>query len=66
MPELVVFIYNFDRGTAQTGDQLLGSMKEKQVSTREILDRNVQDLIEEVNAKRKRDTTLLAGGKDGR
>ena len=43
---------------AETGDQLL---EEKQVSTRELLNRSAQDLIEEVNAKRKRDTTLLAG-----
>lgn len=43
---------------AETGDQLL---EEKQVSTRELLNRSAQDLIEEVNSKRKRDTTLLAG-----
>lgn len=43
---------------AETGGQLL---EEKQVSTRELLNRSAQDLIEEVNAKRKRDSTLLAG-----
>ena len=49
---------------AETDDQLLGSMEEKQVSTRELLNGSAQDLIEEVNAKRKRDSTLLAGGLD--
>ena len=49
------------RGMAESGDQLLGSVEGKQVSTRELLNRNAQDLIEEVNSKRKRDTTLLAG-----
>lgn len=46
---------------AETANQLLGSVEGKQVSTRELLSRNFQELVEEVNAKRKRDSTLLTG-----
>ena len=55
----LLFIYPC-RVMSQSEDQL-SNVNENHVSTKELLNSSAQELIDEINLKRKRDSALLAG-----